>query len=147
MSREPLRKKEFPNNKTFYSAFFEKHPASGKKKNRSGPILIGLGRISGNAGLSGRIFHFAGYPACRIIRPAVAGYPAGFWMKNRTIFQALKWHLLPQTIKHVNRRPKITNKKELEPLLNVSIFIDSIRPLLVVRSSSLDFFYNYFRCQ
>ena len=32
------------------------------------------------------------------------------------------------------------NKKELELLLNVSIFIDSVRPLLVVRSSSRDFF-------
>ena len=40
--------------------------------------ILGLGRISGSAGLSGRIFHFAGYPACRIIRPAVAGYPAGY---------------------------------------------------------------------
>ena len=27
------------------------------------------------------IFHFTGYPACRIIRPAVAGYPA-FSLKN-----------------------------------------------------------------
>ena len=47
--------------------------------------MIGLGRISGNAGLSGRIFHFAGYPACRIIRPAVAGYPAGYPASGRVL--------------------------------------------------------------
>jgi len=38
-----------------------------------------LGRISGIAGLSGRIFHFAGYPAessGRIFH--FAGYPAGY---------------------------------------------------------------------
>jgi hypothetical protein len=54
--------------------FFEKHPASGKK-NRSGPILIGLGRISGNAGLSGRIFRFPAKNSA-IRHPAVAGYTA-----------------------------------------------------------------------
>ena len=72
----------------------------------------------------------AGYPASGIFyekHPAsgscrISGNPAGFWMKNQTIFQALKWHLLPQTIKHVNRMPKIMYKKELELLLNVSIF-------------------------
>ena len=93
-----------------------------------------------HAGLSGRrspdirpdIRHpaVAGYPASGIFyekHPAsgscrISGNPAGFWMKNQTIFQALKWHLLPQTIKHVNRMPKIMYKKELELLLNVSIF-------------------------
>ena len=93
-----------------------------------------------HAGLSGRrspdIRHPAvagypaGYPASGIFyekHPAsgscrISGNPAGFWMKNQTIFQALKWHLLPQTIKHVNRMPKIMYKKELELLLNVSIF-------------------------
>ena len=72
----------------------------------------------------------AAYPASGIFyekHPAsgscrISGNPAGFWMKNQTIFQALKWHLLPQTIKHVNRMPKIMYKKELELLLNVSIF-------------------------
>ena len=39
-----------------------------------GTFKIGLGRISGSAGLSGRIFNFAGYPACQIIWPGVAGY-------------------------------------------------------------------------
>ena len=51
----------------------------------------GLGRISGSAGLSGRIFHFAGYPAklsVRIFHFAglsgqnfhFAGYQAGFYI-------------------------------------------------------------------
>ena len=93
-----------------------------------------------HAGLSGRRLldirhpavagYPAGYPASGIFyekHPAsgscrISGNPAGFWMKNQTIFQALKWHLLPQTIKHVNRMPKIMYKKELELLLNVSIF-------------------------
>ena len=87
-----------------------------------------------HAGLSGRrspdirsdIRHPA-YFMKKIRHPAsgscrISGNPAGFWMKNQTIFQALKWHLLPQTIKHVNRMPKIMYKKELELLLNVSIF-------------------------
>ena len=87
-----------------------------------------------HAGLSGRrspdirpdIRHPA-YFMKNIRHPAsgscrISGNPAGFWMKNQTIFQALKWHLLPQTIKHVNRMPKIMYKKELELLLNVSIF-------------------------
>ena len=39
-----------------------------------GTFKIGLGRISGSAGLSGRMFNFAGYPACQIIWPGVAGY-------------------------------------------------------------------------
>ena len=39
-----------------------------------GTFKIGLGRISGSAGLSGRIFNFVGYPACQIIWPGVAGY-------------------------------------------------------------------------
>ena len=83
-----------------------------------------------HAGLSGRRSPDIRHPAYfmkNIRHPAsgscrISGNPAGFWMKNQTIFQALKWHLLPQTIKHVNRMPKIMYKKELELLLNVSIF-------------------------
>jgi len=48
-----------------------------------------LGRISGSAGLSGRIFHFAGYPAKssgRIFH--FAGYPAGYAGLSGRIWQA-----------------------------------------------------------
>ena len=44
-----------------------RHPARNTRSGQTLLIIImyvlGLGRISGSAGLSGRIFHFAGYPA------------------------------------------------------------------------------------
>ena len=46
-----------------------------RRKKQIRPHPIGLGQISGNAGLSGRIFRFPAKNSA-IRHPAVAGYPA-----------------------------------------------------------------------